>query len=142
MFRFWPTTLRIIASFAALSQLLVAASGVPDRQIAEWILHQGGRVMVNGQRQVIDDLTKLPATPFRITGVDLIGTMIDPEDLSKLVGLHSLTELSLPGPIFTPFSDSPLDANGALKYLAGSPIWSGFPLACISSPLTTSMTKE
>ena len=75
--------------------------------------------MVNGQRQTIDNLAKLPAAPFRLTGVDLIGTIIDPQDLARrLAGLGSLTELALPGPIFTPFSDSPLDANKALKHLA------------------------
>ena len=51
--------------------------------------------------------------------MDLVGTTIDPEDLAKLADLKSLTELSLPGPIFTPFSDSPLDANASLKHLAG-----------------------
>ena len=51
--------------------------------------------------------------------VDLIGTIIDPKDLSRLSGLGSLTELSLPGPIFTPFSDAPLDANEPPKQLAG-----------------------
>ena len=98
--------------FVAMScHVLVAASGPGDREVAEWVLREGGRVMVNGQRQVIDDLAKLPGGQFRLTAIDLTGTIIDPADLSRLAGLGSLTELALPGPIFTPFSDSPLDAN-------------------------------
>ncbi len=106
------------ACSALLCGLLGGSTNLPERQAAEWILREGGRVRVNGQRQPIDDLTKLPIGPFRLTAVDLVGTTIDPEDLVKLAGLSSLTELSLPGPIFTPFSDSPLDANAALKHLA------------------------
>jgi hypothetical protein len=30
-----------------------------------------------------------------VTGVDMIGATIDPEDLSKLAGLSNLTELSI-----------------------------------------------
>src|SRR5580658_2878330 len=111
--------IRVLVCFAVLCEALAAASDASERQIAEWVIRQGGRVMVNGQRQAIDDLAKLPAAPFRLTTVDLVGTIIDPKDLSRLAGLTSLTELSLPGPIFTPFSDSPLDANDALKQLAG-----------------------
>jgi internalin A len=107
----------VLACFAMLCKVLVA-SGAPERQVAEWVIREGGRVMVNGQRQVIDDVAKLPAAPFRLTTIDLVGTIIDPKDLSRLADLGSLTELSLPGPIFTPFSDSPLDANDALKQLA------------------------
>jgi len=98
---------------------VAGASPVSERQIAEWVIRQGGQVQVNGQRHVIADLSHLPAAPFRITGIDLIGTTIDPQDLSKLAALSNLVELSLPGPIFTPFSDSPLDANSSLKQLAG-----------------------
>src|SRR5665213_1588530 len=112
-------TIRVMACLAALCELLAAASAPPERHVAEWVIREGGRVMVNGQREVIGDLAKLPSSPFRLTAVDLVGTIIDPKDLSKLAGLGSLTELSLPGPIFTPFSDSPLDANSALKNLAG-----------------------
>ncbi len=111
--------LRLCTCFVTLAVAnFAAAASLPERQVAEWVVRAGGRVMVNGQRQPIGDLTKLPAAPFRVTGVDLVGTNIDPADLARLSGLDSLTELSLPGPIFTPFSDSPLDANPALKHLA------------------------
>ena len=111
-------TIRRLTCLMVLSHFAFAAPSATERQTAEWVLRQGGRVLVNGQRQPIDDLSKLPATSFRLTGVDLAGTIIDPQDLSRLAGLGSLTELALPGPIFTPFSDSPLDANQALKQLA------------------------
>ena len=87
--------------------------------VAEWVIREGGRVMVNGQRQVIDDLAKLPAAPFRLTTVDLIGTIIDPKDLSRLSSLGSLCRAISSRPNLTPFSDAPLDANDSLKQLAG-----------------------
>ena len=95
--------IRILACFAMLCEALAAASDAPQRQVAEWVIREGGRVMVNGQRQVIDDLAKLPAAPFRLTTVDLVGTIIDPKALSRLSGLGSLSELSLPARSLLPF---------------------------------------
>jgi Leucine-rich repeat (LRR) protein len=115
---YWVLAMKLLA-FLVLCGVLAGYSIASDRETAEWVIREGGQVRVNGQRQVIDDLRKLPAAPFRLTAIDLIGTTIDPGELSRLAGLSSLTELSLPGPIFTPFSDSPLDANAALKNLAG-----------------------
>lgn len=115
---FWMRKIRLLACFAVMSGMLACASGTPERQISEWIIREGGRVMVNGQRGVIDDVAKLLAAPFRLTAVDLIGTTIDPEDLSKLGGLAASPNSLFPIPIFTPFSDSPLDANALLKLLS------------------------
>ena len=51
--------------------------------------------------------------------MDFVGTIIDPNDLEKISSLGELHELYLPGPSWTPASGSSLDANDALKYLAG-----------------------
>ena len=96
--------IRVLVCFAVLCEALVAASDASERQIAEWVIREGGRVMVNwASIKAIDDLAKLPAAPFRLTTVDLVGTIIDPKDLSRLAGLTSLTELSLPVRSLPPF---------------------------------------
>jgi hypothetical protein len=56
---------------------------------------------------------------LHITGVDLTNTFIESEKLEKIGGLTGLRELYLPASMWTPFSDSPLDDNDDLKYLAG-----------------------
>ncbi|MGH9853384.1 MAG: hypothetical protein ACREBD_26385, partial [Blastocatellia bacterium] len=82
-----------------------------EREIAEWVIRQGGRVILEGDRQPIADVAQFPAGEIRITGVDLTGTLIDPKDLEKLSGLTHLKELYLPGPIWNPGAGSRLDAN-------------------------------
>jgi N-acyl-D-aspartate/D-glutamate deacylase/Leucine-rich repeat (LRR) protein len=90
-----------------------------DRQVAQWALRQGGGVRLNGSRNTIRDAADLPVEDFRITSLDLIGTTIDPKELSKLSGLSELRELLLPGPIFNPGAGSTLDANDELQALVG-----------------------
>src|SRR5262245_34470492 len=90
-----------------------------EREIAEWVIRQGGRVILEGARAPIGDVAQLPAGEFRITGVDLVGTLIEPKDLEKVSGLTHLKELYLPGPIWNPGAGSSLDANEQLKLLSG-----------------------
>jgi N-acyl-D-aspartate/D-glutamate deacylase/Leucine-rich repeat (LRR) protein len=97
-------------------QGLVTATS--DRKTAEWVLRAGGNVRVLGKTDRIYNLADLPDGDFRLSAVDLVGTMIDPKELSKLSGLDELTELFLPGPIFNPGAGSTLDANAELKPLA------------------------
>ena len=85
-----------------------------ERDTAEWVIRQGGRVMLNGNRTPVRNLWDLPAGELRITGVDLDGTLIDPKDLEKIGALTALRELYLPGPAFNPASGSRLDANDQL----------------------------
>src|SRR5262249_37934363 len=80
----------------------VGALGAPDREAGEWVIRKGGRVMVNGGREPIARLSDLPAGAFRITGVDLTGTVMEPKELDHLAGLESVRELYLPGSAFTP----------------------------------------
>src|SRR5687768_9102621 len=87
--------------------------------MAEWIIREGGRVMLNGERTAISSLSALPSADFRITGADLTGTLILPTDMEKLGALKDLRELYLPGPIWNPGAGSRLDANEQLKFLAG-----------------------
>src|SRR5579864_6248464 len=110
---------RLVRTFCCLLLAALCASAATEREVAEWAIRLGGRVTLNGSRAPIHDLSLLPPGDFQITGLDLVGTLADPKELVKISGLTSLRELYLPGPMFTPFSDSPLDANDALKPLAG-----------------------
>ncbi len=101
----------------AFAQLVVYAQ--PDRPVAEWVIRQGGRVVVVGNAQPISDLAALPKQdPLVLSVVDLYGTIIEPKDLEKLSGLKQLKELYLPGPSWNPGAGSRLDANDELKFLA------------------------
>src|SRR5262245_38403130 len=110
---------------ALLSMMLLpcvsttATAQLSEREIAEWVIRQGGRVILEGARKPIGDVAQLPTGEFRIFGVDLVGTLIEPKDLEKISGLTHLKELYLPGPIWNPGAGSSLDANEELKFLAG-----------------------
>lgn len=106
-------------STSATTQQSKSKSG---REIAEWVIRQGGRVMLESAREEgkpIGDIARLPAGEIRITGVDLVGTLIEPKELEKISGLTGLKELYLPGPSWNPGAGSRLDANEELKFLAG-----------------------
>src|SRR5215510_16411044 len=106
-----------VALFLGFSEFAMAQT--KDREIAEWVIRQGGRVILEGERHPIKDVVQLPASEIRITGIDLVGTLIEPTDLGKIGSLTNLKELYLPGPIWNPGAGSRLDANEQLKQLAG-----------------------
>jgi Leucine-rich repeat (LRR) protein len=110
------TSIRI---FCCLLLGTLCASAATDREVAEWAIRLGGRVTLSGARTPINDLLQLPAGDFQIKSLDLVGTLAAPKELERIAGLTALRELYLPGPMWTPVSDSPLDANDALKALAG-----------------------
>ena len=81
---------RILLAFTA------CACWASDRPVAEWILRQGGRIIVEGDKQPISRLSDLPAADFRIATVDLVGTLVAPEEIQRLAPLDQLRELLLP----------------------------------------------
>src|SRR4051794_34490246 len=98
--------------------LYASLLGAADRDVASWVVRQGGRVVFDGNSAIINSLIDLPAGDQRVVMVDLVGTTIPPTDLSRLSTLTELRELWLPGPIFNPGAGSRLDANDELKALA------------------------
>jgi Leucine-rich repeat (LRR) protein len=99
-----------------------ATAQMSEREIAEWVIRQGGRVILESEREggkPIGDVARLPAGEVRIIGVDLVGTLIEPKELEKISGLTGLKELYLPGPSWNPGAGSRLDANEELKFLSG-----------------------
>jgi hypothetical protein len=84
-------TVRVRAEARALVK-----AGDPDRRAAEWVLSIGGVVTVNHQDRQIKTTADLPAEPFRLTGVGLIGKQqVDDASLDRLRGCKDLTGLSL-----------------------------------------------
>src|SRR3954465_4899501 len=100
--------------------LLALASGImaAERDPAEWVIRNGGRVYLDGSRTPVHELLALPQGEIHITGVDLFGTLVDSAQLPKPSELTGLKELYLPGPMFNPASGSRLDANAQLKFLS------------------------
>src|SRR5512145_989617 len=96
--------------------LLVAAIActAAERDVAEWVIRSGGRVILEGSRAPVGDLLSLPNGELSIRGIDLYGSLIDPTELEKLSGLTGLKELYLPGPSWNPGAGSCLDANEQL----------------------------
>jgi len=85
---------------AALAAALAAFAALPlvatEHDIAEWAIRSGGRVVLAGNPAPIDSVLSLPAGDVHITGIDLAGTLITPEQLEMISGLTGLKELSLP----------------------------------------------
>src|SRR3954451_7125227 len=106
--------LRIILAFCLA---VVCASAETQRDIADWVIRWEGRVMLQGSRQPITELSQIPPGDIKITGIDLTGAVMLPSELEKLAGLTTLRELYLPGPIWNPGGGNE-DANGVFRALA------------------------
>jgi Leucine-rich repeat (LRR) protein len=109
---------------AILTVLLWALPPLPaqqsgDRAAAEWVLRANGRVRIASQTGILSHIRELPESPFRLEAVDLIGTIVEPSEFSKLSQCTELRELLLPGPSFNPGAGSRLDANDEFRHLAG-----------------------
>src|SRR5512133_3260216 len=105
-----------------LALLLVIASGAlaaTDRDAAEWVIRKHGRVMLDGSRQPVASIGDLPAGTFQVTGIDLTGTVLAPNELQNIAGLEHVRELFLPGSAFTPGAGTRLEGNAELKVIAG-----------------------
>ena len=105
--------MRRIGIVLAFANLLLGT----DRDVADWVIRQGGNVTIEGRPEAVRELPDLPAQ-LVVTGVDLVETKLDPKDLVKLSGLKNVRTLLLPGPSFNPAAGSTLDANEQIKALA------------------------
>src|SRR5439155_14932126 len=100
-----------------LSRAIIAALGItlclraaepPQRQVAEWIIRQGGSLTVDGRADPIARIEDLPDGESLIRGINLVGTLVEPTDLRRFSGLTGLRELELPGPQWNPNAGSKL----------------------------------
>ena len=105
---------------ACVPILLVAfaPAQTSDREAAQWVIRQGGRVMINSG-EPIRDISKLPPSDFRVTGVDLFGAPVAPKELEHLSSLTELRELYIYSRTYSPTSDvkAPF-SDESFQYLA------------------------
>lgn len=104
---------------ALLCLAFVLAASASERDVAEWVMRLGGRVIVEGNRVPLRDVSELPQDELQIRGLDFTNTTLDPGDLEKISLLTGIRELYLPGPSWNPGSGSRLDANDQLRFLSG-----------------------
>src|SRR5437867_2621469 len=96
----------------------LSAAEQSERQVAEWIIRQGGSLTIDGRIDPIARIQDLPAGDLRIRGINLVGTLVEPGELRRLSGLTGLRELELPGPQWNPNAGSRLDANDEFQAIA------------------------
>src|SRR5262245_11613559 len=82
-----------------------------ERSVAQWSIRRKGSVTLDGNPEPIRDLAMLPEGEIAVVGVDLIGTLVEPEQLIRLAGLRRLRELYLPGPMWNEGAGSKRDSN-------------------------------
>ena len=87
---FWAA---IVAALCLAIPAVAQTSFAEEREIALWILRLGGQVMVDGGKAPISDPFDLPHRNFRITMVDMHGTVAEPKDLERLKNLTQVHEL-------------------------------------------------
>jgi uncharacterized protein YjbI with pentapeptide repeats len=110
-------------AFLYILSCLLAAEVVHagERDIAQWIIRQGGKVMLDGG-EPIADLMDLPDGAFRITGADLYGTPTVPKDLERLAALTELRDLFVSSKTYNPSSGTKgALADESFQYLAKLP---------------------
>jgi hypothetical protein len=111
-----PTRL-LIAALLIMSGIARAS----DLSVAEWVLSVGGSVVVEGDRNPIWDVARLPAKDFQVQAINLIDVLIEPDELKNLSGLANLKELYLCGRTWhnrpIPLSKASLGALGNLTSL-------------------------
>src|SRR5258708_7229454 len=98
---------RSLISLVAIAVVLSAADTKPagEREVALWVLRQGGTVLLAGADEYTNDPFALPAGDIRLAGVDMHGTVLDPKELEPLRALTGLRELLIPARVWSPASD-------------------------------------
>src|SRR5262249_13310556 len=109
---------RMVAMLVVACATLLQAAGPSEREVAEWIIRQGGSVIAEGRLGPIGALKDLPTGDLRIQGINLVGTLVEATELKRFSALTALRELALPAPMWTPGAGSRLDANGEFQSLA------------------------
>src|SRR4051812_47237405 len=121
MFRVPMISRAAINGLICLVFLLPAHAMAGEREVAEWVIRQGGMVMVNGGDPVTT-LADLPPGEFHVTGVDLYGTPTVPRDYKRLTGLTELRELYVSSKTYSPSSDAKGEfADDSFQYLGSFP---------------------
>jgi Leucine-rich repeat (LRR) protein len=106
-----------------LLALTTLATAVPlsaadaDREVAVWVIHMGGFVVLEGDTRRIRDAAALPDGDFRIEVINMVGANMHPPHMEAFGKLTALKELHLPAPMWNPRADSTTDYNASTVYL-------------------------
>src|SRR5580700_5723838 len=100
---------------------LQAMAAASDRPAAEWVLRVGGSIVVEGDPNPVWDVARLPSQDFHIEAVNLVDSLIEPDELKILTGLTHLKELYLSGRTWhsrpVPLANASLAPLGSLTSL-------------------------
>jgi len=96
-----------------------ALAAEADQQVAQWALHMGGAVTLEGRSAPIRDATALPDGDFRIAVLNLVGVNMHPPHMEAFAKLTALRELHLPGPMWNPRAESRTDYSAEMGHLSG-----------------------
>ena len=101
--------IQIVVALLILSALPAALAAEPsfaeEREIALWVLREGGAVITDQAPDPIRDPFNLPEGDFRIRVVDMHGTITSPKELEPLSKLRDVRELYVPARVWSPESD-------------------------------------
>jgi len=61
----------MLRTILAFCLAIVCASAETQRDIADWVIRWEGRVYLEGTRQPITDVDRIPPGDIKITGIDL-----------------------------------------------------------------------
>jgi serine/threonine protein kinase/Leucine-rich repeat (LRR) protein len=95
------------------------ASPENDRRVAEWVLKNGGKVLLvlDGQRLEVLESAKLPGRPFKLVQISVFPPFPHDQLLKYLPGLMDIDTLEL---VNTPLTDAYLERLASIAPLASS----------------------
>src|SRR6185436_16311646 len=96
----------VVCCIALAAVDLRAAEPADDRQIALWVLQEGGEVLLEGQWDYIDDPFELPDGTVYVVGVNMHGTVTEAKDYEPLSRLSRLREIFIPARLWSPTFDT------------------------------------
>ena len=79
--------------FPAARAAEISPDDTAEREVAEWVLRQGGEVILHGSDRRIRDLDQLPAGQFRIHTLNVVDIHGSAADLARLGNLSDLRRL-------------------------------------------------
>ena len=100
--------------------LLALASGImaAERDTAEWVIRNGGRVDLDGSRTPVHELLALPQGEIHITGVDLLALWSTRPNSETCANSRVSKSCTSQVRCSIRLSGSRLDANAQLKFLS------------------------
>ena len=96
-----------LSRFVLVATLLSAAFGAAhadDRSIAEWVIREGGSVVLAGHSEQVRELRELPSSEFQLKTINLVDTNYLAQDVQRIGTLPHIKHLYMSGRTRRPFS--------------------------------------